>query len=78
MISAQSSALSLHTQHLDDVKPDDVVNEAVQQIAFADKILLNKLDLVTDEQKRDVVKRIKVRRRAGCRGEVLGWRCSAL
>jgi G3E family GTPase len=47
------------TQHLDEVKPEGVVNEAVQQIAFADKILLNKLDLVTEEQKLKVAKRVK-------------------
>ena len=34
---------------------------AVQQIAFADKILLNKLDLVSDEEKQAVIKRIRVR-----------------
>jgi G3E family GTPase len=28
-------------QHLDEVKPDGAVNEAYQQVAFADKILLN-------------------------------------
>ncbi|KXZ42979.1 hypothetical protein GPECTOR_108g174 [Gonium pectorale] len=38
------------TQHLDDEKPDGVVNEAVQQIAFADKVLLNKTDLVNAEE----------------------------
>jgi len=37
--------------HLDEVKPDGAVNEALQQIAFADKILLNKIDLVTKEEK---------------------------
>ena len=37
--------------HLDDVKSDGSVNEALQQIAFADKILLNKVDLVTTEEK---------------------------
>eukprot|EP00798_Chlamydomonas_sp_ICE-L_P022944 gene22944-30124_t len=47
------------TQHLDDEKPDGVVNEAIQQIAFADKILLNKIDLVTPEEKAAVVKRIR-------------------
>eukprot|EP00798_Chlamydomonas_sp_ICE-L_P022945 gene22945-30125_t len=47
------------TQHLDDEKPDGVVNEAIQQIAFADKILLNKIDLVTAEEKAAVVKRIR-------------------
>mmetsp|Transcript_9676 Transcript_9676/g.15521 ORF Transcript_9676/g.15521 Transcript_9676/m.15521 type:complete len:347 (+) Transcript_9676:184-1224(+) len=39
------------TQHLDEVKPDGAVNEAYQQVAFADKILLNKIDLVTQEEK---------------------------
>jgi len=36
--------------HLDEIKPDGAVNEALQQVAFADKILLNKIDLVTPEQ----------------------------
>merc|ERR1719450_423794 len=35
-------------QHLDEEKPDGVENEAVEQIAFADRILLNKCDLVPD------------------------------
>jgi G3E family GTPase len=35
--------------HLDEVKPDGVVNEALEQIAFADRIVLNKTDLVTDD-----------------------------
>eukprot|EP00527_Entomoneis_sp_CCMP2396_P009912 CAMPEP_0198138916 /NCGR_PEP_ID=MMETSP1443-20131203/2286_1 /TAXON_ID=186043 /ORGANISM="Entomoneis sp., Strain CCMP2396" /LENGTH=358 /DNA_ID=CAMNT_0043800873 /DNA_START=75 /DNA_END=1151 /DNA_ORIENTATION=+ len=38
-------------QHLDEVKPDGSANEALQQVAFADKILLNKIDLVTVEEK---------------------------
>ncbi|KXZ55538.1 hypothetical protein GPECTOR_2g1087 [Gonium pectorale] len=38
-------------QHLEDGKHSDgTVNEAVQQIAFADLILLNKVDLVKDEE----------------------------
>ena len=45
--------------HLDDVKPDGDVNEALQQVAFADKILLNKLDLVTPEEKMRVKTRIQ-------------------
>ena len=36
-------------QHLDEVKPDGVVNEAVAQVAFADRLLLNKIDLVSEE-----------------------------
>ena len=35
--------------HLDEVKPDGVVNEALEQIAFADRIVLNKTDLVAEE-----------------------------
>lgn len=33
-------------QHLAEVKPDGVENESVEQVAFADRILLNKVDLV--------------------------------
>eukprot|EP00746_Dinoflagellata_sp_MGD_P155173 gnl/MRDRNA2_/MRDRNA2_85234_c0_seq1.p1 gnl/MRDRNA2_/MRDRNA2_85234_c0~~gnl/MRDRNA2_/MRDRNA2_85234_c0_seq1.p1 ORF type:complete len:482 (-),score=137.19 gnl/MRDRNA2_/MRDRNA2_85234_c0_seq1:201-1574(-) len=36
-------------QHLDEEKPEGVENEAVEQIAFADRILLNKCDLVDGE-----------------------------
>merc|ERR1712232_1255546 len=36
-------------QHLDDEKPEGVENEAVEQIAFADRILPNKCDLVESE-----------------------------
>ena len=32
-------------QHLDEKKPEGVVNEAVQQIAYADRILLNKVNI---------------------------------
>ena len=37
-----------------EVKADDAVNEAVQQVAFADRILLNKTDLVTPAELRAV------------------------
>ena len=37
--------------HLDEKKPDGAVNEALQQVAFSDKILLNKVDLVSAEEK---------------------------
>lgn len=36
--------------HLDEIKPDNAVNEAVQQIAFADRVLLNKVDLVSEAE----------------------------
>merc|ERR1711933_164299 len=47
-------------QHLDDEKPEGVENEAVEQIAFADRILLNKCDLVdSEEDLKEVEKRIR-------------------
>ena len=45
--------------HLDEKKPDGSVNEALQQVAFADKILLNKIDLVTPEEKEKLKERLK-------------------
>ena len=36
--------------HLDEIKPDGVENESVEQVAFADRIVLNKIDLVTDDE----------------------------
>jgi len=41
------------------VRPDNTVNESVQQIAFADRILFNKIDLVSDEGKRAVLEEIQ-------------------
>jgi G3E family GTPase len=35
-------------QHLDDIKPEGVENESVEQLAFADRILLNKCDLIRE------------------------------
>jgi len=42
-------------QHLEEEKPEGVENEAVEQVAFADRILLNKTDLVTDEEELKVI-----------------------
>ncbi len=42
-------------QHLDDERPEGVENEAVEQIAFADRIVVNKPDLVDDDHPADVV-----------------------
>ena len=39
------------TQHLDEEKPEGVENEAVEQLAFADRILLNKIDLIQNDKK---------------------------
>merc|ERR1712179_377144 len=44
--------------HLDEKKPEGSVNEALQQVAFSDKILLNKIDLVTEEEKEALKKRL--------------------
>jgi G3E family GTPase len=47
-------------QHLDEEKPEGVENEAVEQIAFADRILLNKIDLVeSDAELVEVERRIR-------------------
>jgi G3E family GTPase len=45
--------------HLDEVKPEGNVNEAEHQIAFSDRILLNKVDLVDADELEDVVERIR-------------------
>ncbi len=45
--------------HLDDVKPEGDVNEAEHQVAFADRIVLNKIDLVDPETLEDVEDRIR-------------------
>tara|TARA_B100000941_G_C28437864_1_gene517994 strand:- start:23 stop:1144 length:1122 start_codon:yes stop_codon:yes gene_type:complete len=37
-------------QHLDDEKPEGAENESEEQIAFADRLILNKTDLVSDEK----------------------------
>ncbi|KAK3155568.1 hypothetical protein QOZ80_2BG0204860 [Eleusine coracana subsp. coracana] len=45
--------------HLDEVKPKGIVNEAVQQIAYADRIIVNKIDLVNETEVSSLVERIK-------------------
>ncbi|XP_034695625.1 P-loop guanosine triphosphatase YjiA-like [Vitis riparia] len=45
--------------HLDEVKPKGVVNEAVEQIAYADRIIVNKIDLVGEPEIASLVQRIK-------------------
>lgn len=45
--------------HLDEKKPDGVVNEAVEQIAFADRIVLNKTDLVSAAEVASLEDRIR-------------------
>ncbi|CAJ1439328.1 unnamed protein product [Effrenium voratum] len=44
---------------LQEEKPQGAVNEAVEQIAFADRILLNKTDLVTEAEVETVQKEIR-------------------
>lgn len=45
--------------HLDEKKPDGNINEAENQIAFSDRIVLNKVDLVTPEELEEVEDRIR-------------------
>jgi len=46
-------------QHLDEEKPEGAENEAVEQIAFADRLLVNKIDLVTEAEIQRVEARLK-------------------
>jgi len=46
--------------HLEDEKPEGVENEAVEQLAFADRVLLNKCDLVEEEALLEVERRIRM------------------
>ncbi|PKA47845.1 hypothetical protein AXF42_Ash019856 [Apostasia shenzhenica] len=45
--------------HLDEKKPKGIVNEAVEQIAYADRIIVNKTDLVSEQQVSSVIQRIR-------------------
>jgi G3E family GTPase len=56
-IVALADCKHLHL-HLDEKKPDGSANEALQQVAFADKILLNKVDLVSEEEKNKLKARL--------------------
>jgi G3E family GTPase len=44
--------------HLDEVKPEGVENEAVEQVAFADRLIVNKVDLVDEDTVEVVVQRL--------------------
>ncbi|XVF13725.1 hypothetical protein REPUB_Repub08aG0232400 [Reevesia pubescens] len=46
-------------KHLKEVKPRFVVNEAVEQVAYADRIILNKIDLVTEGDLEKLTDKIK-------------------
>ena len=46
-------------QHVEEEKPEDVENEAVEQLAFADRILLNKIDLVSEDDLKEVETKIR-------------------
>ena len=46
-------------QHLEDEKPEGIENESVEQLAFADRIMLNKIDLVSEDELQHVEQSIK-------------------
>ena len=52
------------TQHIDEEKPEGVENESVEQLAFADRIMLNKIDLVSEEELGEVETKKKFLRHA--------------
>jgi G3E family GTPase len=45
--------------HLDEKKPDGSINEAERQVAFADRIVLNKMDLVSKDELDEVEERLR-------------------
>ena len=45
--------------HLDEVKPEGVENEAHEQVAFADVLVVNKTDLITPEELEALKKKLK-------------------
>uniref|UniRef100_A0A0D9W8Y7 CobW C-terminal domain-containing protein n=1 Tax=Leersia perrieri TaxID=77586 RepID=A0A0D9W8Y7_9ORYZ len=47
-------------KHLNEVKARWVVNEAVEQVAYADRIILNKTDLVDDAELEVLINKIKL------------------
>merc|ERR1712228_901588 len=46
-------------QHLDEEKPEGAENEAVEQVAFADRLLVNKIDLVSEADLERVEARLR-------------------
>jgi G3E family GTPase len=46
-------------QHLDEEKPEGVENEAHEQVAFADVLVLNKTDLVTSDELETIKEKLK-------------------
>eukprot|EP00327_Prymnesium_parvum_P018195 CAMPEP_0113292458 /NCGR_PEP_ID=MMETSP0008_2-20120614/34669_1 /TAXON_ID=97485 /ORGANISM="Prymnesium parvum" /LENGTH=455 /DNA_ID=CAMNT_0000144591 /DNA_START=65 /DNA_END=1428 /DNA_ORIENTATION=- /assembly_acc=CAM_ASM_000153 len=46
------------SEHINEKREDDAINESVTQIAFSDKILMNKIDLVSKQELIDLKKTI--------------------
>ncbi|CAJ1380679.1 unnamed protein product [Effrenium voratum] len=46
-------------QHLREEKPEGVENEAVEQLAFADRIIVNKTDLVSESEIEELTKEVR-------------------
>merc|ERR1719313_521963 len=55
-------------EHLHEEKPAGVENESVEQVAFADRILLNKIDLVSEDELAAVEAMLK---EINCTAEIL-------
>ncbi len=54
-------------QHLDEEKPEGAENESVEQVAFADRLILNKCDLVPKEEDLKAVEtRVEINQCVGC------------
>jgi len=46
-------------KHIDEIPPEGKVNECVEQVSFADRILLNKMDLVTGHEAQIIKDKIR-------------------
>ena len=46
-------------EHLQEEKPEGVENESVEQLAFADRIIMNKTDLISPEELVEVQKEVQ-------------------
>lgn len=59
MLALKSTTPTHCPQHLNDKHHEGTVNEAAQQVAFADVLLINKVDLVSSSDKENVIDAVR-------------------
>jgi G3E family GTPase len=60
MIDAKNVHKQLNRPPTDKESDIQIINECIEQIAFADKLIINKLDLITNDELRDLETKLKV------------------